>query len=584
MSDADRLGDEPLPRTWDLNGLLPADSTWGATFERYEARVEDFDASEIDVTDPTALAAALTTRDELRELGARLEIAAECRSWVDVTDETATSRSRRITSCNSIRESAFEALIDDITGHDHSTIESMIEAEPALEEYAHVIEDAFRQRQYALTPAGETVMGELSDVLAAPGRLLRTVEEHSFDPPTVSGPDGSERTITSRAFSAAMRHPDRAYRKRAYEAYRHALEADCEIRTQAYREHVNAHVREADLRGYESTLAMALDGLISPDAIHGLVDGVRETDAFDGRLEALQTRQGYDDLHPWDLSAPISDGQPAIPYEEAAGLAIEAVAPLGEAYQQRLSAFLSKPRVHVAPEPDKREIPAAMFGRDGSEPFVFLNYEADLESLYFFVHELGHVMHYLLAKEAQPPVYRRLSWQVGELSSFLHEILLTEHLLAHTDYSETAVLDAFLRKFPLPAAARGVAFVSRVVVTVRESDNLTTEDCRELHYHLQSAFRPSVSFESADGHLWMNHALEREPYHPYFYVVGSVCALAVAAELRKGTIAHEDIRNFLAAGDSAYPLDLLEDLGLNIGSGEVVQTAAGEYERLVGHL
>lgn len=582
MTEYGSRSEVPERYRWDLSPLFADDDAWQAAYERYERRVSELSFDDADVESADALLAALETREELYLLDGRLWYYALCRSWTDVTDETAKGRLRRVRQLTDRRDGAFEELETALRQAGRESVEQLLAEQPALRRYEQYIDDIFRQGEYALDPTVEAAVAELSENLDAPSRILRAVDDRQFEPPTVTTPDGERRELTSINYRTELAHADREYRRQVYETYRDALVANREVVTQAYLEHVRSHVARADLRGYDSALAMAVDDLVPTGVIDTVVEGVRDHDAFQFRYECLRERRDIDELRPWDVRAPLTDAEPEIPYDEATELVVDAVEPLGQEYQTRLEQFLDGDHVDVYLTPDKLDAhPALACGSEGTEAFVLLNYRADLESLYFFAHELGHAMHYRQAREAQPRVHQRLSWEGSELPSFLNETLLTHHLIEETEISDAAVLDAFVRKLPLPAAARGVAFVRRVENASRNDEDLTAGDLDRLHREEQAAFLDSISFEEEDGALWLEHNLERDPYHPYLYLLGSTCALATARRLLDGTLAAETYLAFLRAGDSEYPMDLLEGLDLDVGTGGVVETAAEEYGRLV---
>jgi oligoendopeptidase F len=583
MSDA--RGREAMPDRyrWDVSALFESDREWERAFERYEERVNRLSFDERVADDPDALARALERRDDLQALGSRLGVYAECRAWADVTDETARARVRRVERVGDRRDAAFRAFESALRAAGRDCVEALVGEHPDLAPYEHYLDDVFRRAAYALDPAAEAAVADLGESLDASARTLRAVADRAFEPPTVTPPDGDEVRLTKAARFEALAHPDRAYRRRAYEAYRDALREHREVVAQAYVDHVRSHAARARVRGYESPLAASMDGLVPPSALRSLVEGVREhREAFCERYVRLRDRIGVTVLRPWDRRAPLADGDgPEIPYDEATGVVLEAVAPLGDGYRDSLAEFLDARRVDVYPTERKRDVPAVMFGTNGASAFVHLNYAADLESLYLFAHELAHVMHYRLARAAQPPTYRRLSWHVGEVPSFVHELLLTDHLLASDRVADAAVLDVALRRLSPLAEARGAAFTRRVLADVEADADLAADDIDDYHRETGNAFFEGVAFRDGDGHGWLNLNLDRDPFHAHWYLLGRTCALAVAGRLRRGDLDAETYRGFLRAGDSAYPMDLLATLGLDLESGSVVETAAGEYGRLV---
>ena len=571
---------------WDLTSFFDSEADWEAACERYADDVASLSFDDDLAGDADALLDALERRDSLRERGSRLLVYAECRAFEDATSDTAQARVRRAKSLNADRDAALQELAAVLRDAGRDRVTSLLAGDDRLTHYRHYVDDVFRRGAYALEPAAEDALGALAESLDAPSRTLRTLADAEFDPPTVAGPDGENVRLTRPRRNDALTHPDRAYRRRVYEAYRDALQEHRQVTARAYVDHLRRHAAEADLRGYESPAAASLDGLVPESARRTLTEGVREhRAAFCRPYEHRCERAGVDELRPWDLRAPLSDAEPPeVPYDRAVGAVVEAVAPLGEDYQRRLAAFLDGSRVDVYPAEHKRGIPAVMFGRDGTDAFVHLNYEATMESLFLFAHELGHVMHYELAREAQPAAYRRLSWYAGELPSFLHELLLARHLLDADWVPDGAVLDTVVgRLTPLPPA-RGAAFTHRVVGDVQADGSVTADDL-DAHFRATGeAFFDRVAFTAEDGHRWLALNLDRDPFHAYYYALGRTTALAASGRLRDGRLSPEQYREFLRAGDSDYPLALLSSLGLDLESSAVVETASAEYERLVDAL
>jgi oligoendopeptidase F len=585
--DARARDDVPAAYRWDTTALYDSVEDWEAACEAYADAIDDFSVPDSIATDPDALLDALQGRDHLEELGSRLHVYANLRAFEDVTDDDAQARVRRVKALNADRDAAVKRLESRLREADRAAVESLLANHDCLGTYDHYVDDVYRRAAYALDPAADDALAALEESLDAPARTLRTLADRTFDPPTVGGPDGEDVRLTRQRRNDALTHPDRAYRRRVYEAYRETLADHREVAAQAYTDHLRRHAAEASLRGYETTADESLAAAVPADVRETLTDGIlANNEAFCRPYAHRRDRIGVDRLRPWDLRAPLSDasGPPEIPYERAVEAVVEAVAPLGEAYQQRLGEFLDGRRVDVRSTEHKRQIPAVMFGSDGTDAFVHLNYGADLESLFLFAHELGHAMHYELAREAQPAPYQRISWYGGELPSFLHEILLVRHLLDTDWVPDGAVLDAAVGRLSPLLAARGAAFTHRVVADVEADESLAADDLDRHFRETGEAFFDHVEFTETDGHRWQALNLDRNPFHAYYYVIGRTAALATASHLRDGDLSPADYRAFLRAGDSDYSMDLLASLGVDLSSMGTVKTASEEYGRLVDGL
>ena len=76
---------------------------------------------------------------------------------------------------------------------------------------------------------------------------------------------------------------------------------------------------------------------------------------------------------------------------------------------------------------------AYSWGSYGTNPFVLLNYQGNMDSMFTLAHELGHSMHSYFTRKTQPYSYGNYTLFVAEVASTLNEALLTDYLLKTTE-------------------------------------------------------------------------------------------------------------------------------------------------------
>src|SRR5205085_7921610 len=67
-----------------------------------------------------------------------------------------------------------------------------------------------------------------------------------------------------------------------------------------------------------------------------------------------------------------------------------------------------------------------------TQPFILMNYQNNLDSMFTLAHELGHSLHTFHTNKTQPYVYANYSLFVAEVASTANEALLTHYLLQRT--------------------------------------------------------------------------------------------------------------------------------------------------------
>jgi len=578
----------PAEYRWNPDALFDGWDDWRREYDRVSASVDSYAADGDPVTGAGMLAETLDRYNALHERVLVLHMYAYLHALQDRSDDHAKTRLGEAEDLESRLEDAASGIEPAIQAIDADRLNAFCETN-RLATYDRYLDDVLRQVEHTLSPETESALAKLERPLRSPARVLDTLTNEAFDAPEVERPDGETVAVTSHTRTRLLRHENRAFRERVDRAFLAELAEHRHASAQAFADHVERGVVLADLRGYDSSLDATLGGEFSVAAYEALVDGIRDSlDPFHRHLEQYREATDGDDLRLWDVQVSLAEGEsPTIPYERACDLAVEAVAPLGGAYQNRLAEFLDSDRVDVFETEGKQSDMRAMnVTADGGGSFVHLNYKNDLRSLYFFVHELGHAMHQSLYSEAQAHVNASYPGHVVEIPSFVHEALLTDHLLSggvDARYRDH-VVETVLGKLPLRVGAQWSSFVRAVHDAVERGEHLSAERLDELYGDVQSEFLAPVDLEPRDDHRWLVQQLSRDPHFSYRYLVGICGALTVADRLRSGDLSSDTYRGFLRAGESEPTGALLERLDLDYASGRPVERALDTYDRYVDEL
>jgi len=356
----------------------------------------------------------------------------------------------------------------------------------------------------------------------------------------------------------------------------------------ALKKSVIKDVNLARARNYETAREAALDGPNVPvDAYDTLIETVRANLDYlhrhaDLKAEAL----GVDDLRMWDLYAPMAAGDPPeIPYEEAVDHVVDAVAPLGDAYQERMAEGLDSRWVDVYENRGKRS-GAFSAGTYDTQPFILMNYQDDVASMFTLAHELGHSMHSELTNESQPWQYSDYDIFVAEVASTVNETLLTHHLLETVDDERVRrhVLDEYLERFrsTLFRQTMFAEFELRIHEVIEEGGALTPDRFDELYRDLKADFYEPAAVDDRIAREWMRIPHFYYGYYVYQYSTGISAATAIVDRIRtEGEDAAADYREALRMGGSAYPAEVLERAGVDTTDAVYIETALDTYgERL----
>ena len=576
---------------WDLVSIYATDEDWEAALEAVRERIPELERFEGRVTESAAtLLEAFETHESVMREVSQVATYANLRSAEDQRVAEYQSMSTRAQSLATDARSAASYLDPELQELDEAAFAAFVEEEPALAEWEHVVDDARRTREHTRSPEVEAVLADLSEVTGSASEVYSMLTNADMTFPTVEDPDGEAVEITQNNFTTLQKHPDRTFRERVHEAF---YDRWGEVRNAvgtALQKSVTGDVKTARLRNYDTAREAALDGPNVPVEVYdALLETVNdELGVLSRHAELKRDLLGVDELRPWDLYASLTGEDPTVEYETACDHVVEAVAPLGEAYQERMREGLSSRWVDVYENRGKRS-GAFSSGTYDTQPFILMNYQDDVASMYTLAHELGHSMHSELAADAQPWQYADYDIFVAEVASTVNETLLTHHLLETVDDQafRSAVLDEYLERFrsTLFRQTMFADFELAIHEAVEEGGALTPDRLDEMYRERKTSFYGPMAADDLIEREWMRIPHFYYNYYVYQYATGISAATAIVERVREeGEDAAADYRAALELGGSEYPVDVLARAGVDVTTRDPVEAAVGVYDDLVAEM
>ncbi|RZH68441.1 oligoendopeptidase F [Natrinema altunense] len=574
--------------TWDLESIYATDDDWEDAYETIAERVDDLEAYEGRVTDDAeTLLDVLELRDEIMREVSTVAAYARMRRDEDTTNQQYQALTARSQSLAADAQSAASFIDPELQTLTREQFDTMVADEPALETYDHYVDDVLRMKPHTRSAEVEELLADLSEVTGATGDVYNMLSNADMTFPTVDAPAGDEADaieITQSNFTNLLKRPDREFRKRVYEGYFDEWESVRNTVAASYKNSVKADVKTARARNYDTAREAALDGPNVPVEVYDtLVDTVHDNiDKLHRHAQLKERALGVDELQMWDLYMPLTgDEGPDLEYDQATEYVVDALAPLGEAYQTRVAEGLDSRWIDVY-ENEGKQSGAYSGGTYDTQPFILLNYQQDISSMYTLAHELGHSMHSELTKEEQPFIYSSYEIFVAEVASTVNEALLTTHLLETVDDPEFRkhVLNEFLERVR-STLYRQTLFAEFEHETHRleeEGEPLTADRLDDLYRGLKADYYEPATIDDRIAREWMRIPHFYRAFYVYQYATGISAALAIVDDiLENGQSAAEDYLEFLRHGSREYPLDLLRIAGVDMSSSDPIDRALETY-------
>ena len=592
MSQVPEREELPTEDTWDLTSIYANDDAWAEAYDSVTDRVDDLREYEDRATEsPETLLELLELRESILREVSNVSSYASLRSAEDTRNQEYQAMQARAESLSSSARSAVSFLEPELQTLDRADVESFVEAEPALAEYEHYFDDVLRAKPHTRSAEVEELLADLGEVAGSASDIYGMLSNADLTFPTVERPDGEAVEITQGNFTKLQKHADREFRRTVYEAY---YDEWAEIRNAvgtSLKNSVRKDVKYARARNYETAREAALDGPNVPVEVYDtLLESVRDNlDVLHRHADLKREALGVEDLRMWDLYAPMAGGEsPKIPYDQAREYVVDAVEPLGDAYQKRVREGLDSRWVDVHENRGKRS-GAFSAGTYDTQPFILLNYQDDISSMFTLAHELGHSLHSELAKEAQPWQYADYTIFVAEVASTVNETLLTQHLLdtLDDDALRLHILDEYLERFrsTLYRQTMFAAFELRIHEIAEDDGALTPDRFDEEYRSLKADFYEPAVLDDRIAREWMRIPHFYYNYYVYQYATGISAAVAIVDQiLAEGDDAAAAYREALALGGSEYPMDVLHTAGVDMTSSEPIDAALGVYDEYLGRM
>ncbi|MFB6268094.1 MAG: oligoendopeptidase F [Halodesulfurarchaeum sp.] len=575
----------PTQYTWDLAAIYETDEEWEQAYEEIEARLSELESFEGRLDeDGETLLAALELRDEIGRRVETLASYARMRSDEDTRDQEYQAMATRARSLASEASSAASFIEPEIQGLSRDRVREMLENTEGLGVYEHYLDDVLRMKPHTRSAEVEEVLSDLGEVLGAPNDIYGMLTDADLTFPTVEKPDGTEVEITQSNFTVLLKNRDRDFRRRVHEAFYEELSAVRNTIGSSLKHQVKTDVKLAWTRDYDTAREAALDDPNIPEAVYdALVETVEDNlDALHRHVELKASALDLDELAMWDVYTPMAGGEsPTVEYEDAKSHVVEAVTPLGERYQGRVEEGLESRWVDVYENRGKRS-GAYSGGAYDTQPYILMNYQDDISSLFTLAHELGHSMHSELASEAQPYVYGDYEIFVAEVASTVNEVLLTRHLLeaVEDERFRRHVLDQYLERFRSTIFRQTMFadFEHRIHTLSEEGEALTPDRLDATYGDLKREFYEPAAMDEHIEREWMRIPHFFYNYYVYQYATGLSAAVAIVDRIEEqGEAAARDYLEALRLGGSEYPIDILRTAGVDMRDPDPIETAIGAY-------
>lgn len=452
--------------------------------------------------------------------------------------------------------------------------------DPEIAHLSHYFEDIARYKDHTLDEKSEQIIASFGKTAQNPSATYMIFSNADMSFPSVEK-DGEEIEITDANFVNLQQDKDRDFRREVYEKYYKTYRQFSNTLASTLDGDFSAHNTEAKLRGFSSAREMSLFANNLPEEIYDNLLGVVH-DNVDIHRDYTTLRKeflGVDDLGFHDIYMPlVKDYDRKIEFDEAKEIVLEAIKPLGEEYVEVARKGFETGWFDVCPNKGKRG-GAYSSGSYDTQPFILLNYTNTIDDVFTVIHELGHSMHSYYTRSNQEYQYGSYSIFLAEIASTTNELLLLDYMLKNSkSEEETAyLLNYFVNQFKSTVFRQTMfaEFEHKVNKLVERGEPIPAERLHGIYKELnEELFGEDIEVDEFISAEWARIPHFYMFYYVFQYATGFMSAVALSQKILHGT--DEDraaYLNYLKAGESEYPLEVLKKAGVDMTGKDAMQKA-----------
>ena len=395
-----------------------------------------------------------------------------------------------------------------------------------------------------------------------------TSGEMKFD--SIEGSDGKKYDVTEAEYPNLIDNKDRQIRKNAFTSLMSGYGGKIRTFAQLYTNDMHYDAFYTKLYKFDSLKQNCMYGEEVDESVYdNLIKNINSRLNILQKIVELKGRYlRLDDVAYYDIMTTIGVKK-KYTIEQAVELVKECTKPLGEEYQQLLNEKFSQKVIDYLPNENK-QTGAYSTGVYGSPSIVLMNYVDDYSSVSTLAHEIGHAMHTEFSDRNQPWELSGYAIFVAEVASTVNEILLNLHISKNVSKEEKVAL-----AFELLDNVRGTIFRQTLFsefegythAELEAGNPLTYEDYNNKYYELNKKYYgQNIILPDELKYEWARIPHFYSPFYVYKYATGFISALCIVQNLLTDKEYYKKYISFLKSGCTKAPVELLQDIGVDLTS------------------
>ena len=476
-------------------------------------------------------------------------------------------------------------------------IEKWIEKKE-FDDYRFGLKNLFRLQKHILEEKESKLLSYYSSFFSAPRSIYSEVTVTDVEWPQVTLSSGEKVDVTPANYSKILStNRNQEDRKTMFQTFYTIYEKKKNTIGAIYNSILQKGIASKKAYNYDSFLLSHLESDNIPEEIYlNLVNTAKNnTKPLQRYLKLRKKILGLEKYYNFDGSINLIEFDKEYEYDDAKEIVLNSVAPLGKDYVEKMKKAISEGWLDVFEAKGKRT-GAYSAGVYGVHPYMLLNYNKTLDSVFTLAHELGHTLHTLYSDENQPFSMADYTIFVAEVASTFNERLLLDYMLENTNDPKERIalleqeIGNIVGTFYFQALLADYEYQAHKLAEAGEP--ITAEVLSKIMEDLFDKYYGDII--EKDDLIYIFWARVPHFFNSPFYVYQYATCFASSAILYEKMINSSDESEkkqtldkyiqLLSSGGNDFPMEQLKKAGVDLSKIETIEAVAKQFDLLLDKL
>lgn len=476
-------------------------------------------------------------------------------------------------------------------------IEKWIEKKE-FDDYRFGLKNLFRLQKHILEEKESKLLSYYSSFFSAPRSIYSEVTVTDVEWPQVTLSSGEKVDVTPANYSKILStNRNQEDRKLMFQTFYTIYEKKKNTIAAIYNSILQKGIASKKAYNYDSFLLSHLESDNIPEEIYlNLVNTAKNnTKPLQRYLKLRKKILGLEKYYNFDGSINLIEFDKEYEYDNAKEIVLNSVAPLGKDYVEKMKKAISEGWLDVFEAKGKRT-GAYSAGVYRVHPYMLLNYNKTLDSVFTLAHELGHTLHTLYSDENQPFSMADYTIFVAEVASTFNERLLLDYMLENTNNPKERIalleqeIGNIVGTFYFQALLADYEYQAHKLAEAGEP--ITAEVLSKIMEDLFDKYYGDII--EKDDLIYIFWARVPHFFNSPFYVYQYATCFASSAILYEKMINSNDESEkkqtldkyiqLLSSGGNDFPMEQLKKAGVDLSKIETIEAVAKQFDSLLDKL